>query len=52
MERINILESENTNLRDRNDELSTEVEELSMKLHNAYIKKYVREKVRYFSESC
>ncbi|KAL0267594.1 UNVERIFIED_CONTAM: hypothetical protein PYX00_009823 [Menopon gallinae] len=39
LERINVLESENTNLRDRNDELSTEVEELSTKLHNACIKK-------------
>ena len=39
LERIQILEKENTCLRDRNDELSIEVEELSMKLLNASMKK-------------
>lgn len=41
LERIQTLESENTSLRDRNDELSVEVEELSTKLSSAIIKKYV-----------
>lgn len=41
LERIQSLEAENTNLRDRNDELSIEVEELSAKLSNTYIKKSV-----------
>lgn len=39
LERIRTLEKENTDLRDRNDELSVEVEELSKKLSNASIKK-------------
>lgn len=39
LERIQGLEAENTNLRDRNDELSMEVEDLSAKLLNTSIKK-------------
>lgn len=40
LERIQSLEAENTNLKDRNDELSIEVEQLSAKLSNTSIKKY------------
>lgn len=39
LERIQTLEKENTDLRDRNDELSVEVEELTTKLLNTSLKK-------------